>query len=475
MIKNVKMPIKEFPKPISILKLIGPSFIILALGLGSGEVILWPYLVSKYGLGIIWGAILGITFQYIMNMEIERYALARGESIFVGFYRKSKLIPFWFILSSFVPWIWPGIIASSATIFANLLGFKNSSFVAMLLLVVIGLILSLGPVLYKTIETMQRTIISIGVPTIFVITVVLAKNVHWESLANGLVGVGDGYNFLPAGISLSAFLAALAYSGAGGNLNLSQSFYVREKGYGMGVYAEKIKGLLYGTSKKLTLTGTDFEINKNNLANFKAWWRNINIEHLIVFWFTGAFTICMLGLLSYITAYKNPQATEGIGFLFLEAEAMSQMLFPYAGTFFLLIAGTTLFGTQLGIFDSTSRIISENIVLASNGKLKDKYLAKSYFVVLWSQIIAGIFILLSGFNQPLQLVILAAVLNAFAMFVHVGLTLWVNKTLLHKSIRPGFLRTLGMVLAFLMYGGFSIYVLLDRFGLLYNIVRLFRL
>ena len=50
---------KEFPKPIPFRKLIGPSFVILALGLGSGEVILWPYLASNYGLGIAWGGTSG--------------------------------------------------------------------------------------------------------------------------------------------------------------------------------------------------------------------------------------------------------------------------------------------------------------------------------------------------------------------------------------------------------------------------------
>ncbi len=63
---------KLFPEPVSLKKLIGPSFVILALGLGSGEVILWPYLTANYGLGIAWGAILGITFQYFMNMEIKK-------------------------------------------------------------------------------------------------------------------------------------------------------------------------------------------------------------------------------------------------------------------------------------------------------------------------------------------------------------------------------------------------------------------
>jgi len=89
--------VKDLPKALSLKKLIGPSFIILGLGLGSGEVVLWPYLTSKFGMGIIWGAILGLTFQFFMNMEIERYALVRGESVFVGFARKVGWLPLWFL------------------------------------------------------------------------------------------------------------------------------------------------------------------------------------------------------------------------------------------------------------------------------------------------------------------------------------------------------------------------------------------
>jgi hypothetical protein len=63
---------KEFPLAPPLKKILGPSFILLALGLGSGEVILWPYLTSNYGLGIVWGALVGITLQFFINMEIER-------------------------------------------------------------------------------------------------------------------------------------------------------------------------------------------------------------------------------------------------------------------------------------------------------------------------------------------------------------------------------------------------------------------
>jgi hypothetical protein len=166
-----------------------------------------------------------------------------------------------------------------------------------------------------------------------------------------------------------------------------------------------------------------------------------------------------------VTTYGTGQDIPGINFVLLEAAEIGKQLFPFAGTFFLIVAGLTLFGTQLTVFDATSRILSENVILASKDKISSKKLPKIYYGVLWLQIFAGITIFLTGFTEPLQLLILAAVLNAFAMFVHVGLTLWLNKTSLEDELKPKLLRTTAMVLAFLFYGGFSIYTILDRFFL----------
>jgi len=125
---------RAFPAPMSFKKILGPSFIILALGLGSGEVILWPYLAANYGLGIAWGAILGITFQYFMNMEIERYSLVKGESVFVGTYKLFKPAVYWFIASTFLGWALPGIVAASAKIMANVIGIENFKWIAVFFL-----------------------------------------------------------------------------------------------------------------------------------------------------------------------------------------------------------------------------------------------------------------------------------------------------------------------------------------------------
>src|SRR3989304_7858645 len=154
-------------------QLLGPSFILLGLGLGSGEIILWPYLTSNFGMGIIWGAVLGITLQFFINMEIERYSLVKGESIFVGFARKFRSLPYWFILSTFFAWIWPGIIAASAKLLGAVFGVGDTKFIAILLLILIGAILTLGPILYKTVEKIAIFLIAFGVPGIFVLTLFL--------------------------------------------------------------------------------------------------------------------------------------------------------------------------------------------------------------------------------------------------------------------------------------------------------------
>lgn len=466
-LKSKNLPVKKLPKAPALRKIIGPSFIILGLGLGSGEVIMWPYLASNYGMGIIWGAVIGITFQFFINMEIERYALARGESIFVGYKRLFNWAPVWFILSTFIPWMWPGIAASSAVLLGNVIGINNTNLFAIILLIIMGCILSFGPVLYKTVEGLQKILIIIGVPTIFVFSLLLTSKADWTAVAQGIVGNGDGFWFLPAGISLAAFLGALAYAGAGGNLNLAQSFYVKEKGYGMGKYAGRITSLFTGKKEKVSLEGARFSINKQSINDFNTWWRRINTEHFLVFWLTGSITIVLLSLLAYTTVYLSGSQSATIDFVLVEATAIGRSLAPVAGTFFLIVTGMTLFGTQLTVFDATSRIISENIVLTASKKIEARYIPKIYYLVLWLQILAGIIILSLGFKQPLQLLTIAAVLNAFALFVHTGMTLVLNKKDLPKAIGPNKLRTLAMLLAFIFYGSFSIFVIVTELNKLF--------
>lgn len=451
---------KDLPHPPPLKKLIGPSFILLGLGLGSGELILWPYLSANFGLGIIWGAVIGITLQFFLNMEIERYTLATGESIFVGLSRIFKKFSApWFMLTTFVPWVWPGLAASSAKLISYATGIEYNKYLPIVLLVIIGIILSLGKYLYKTQEAFQKTIILVGIPFIIILTLFLAKPVDYLVLTKGLVGIGNGFWLIPTGLSFATFLGALAYAGAGGNLNLSQSYYIKEKGFGMGAHTGKISSLFSNQKQNLKLEGALFKNSLENIKIFKLWWKRINLEHGIVFWMTGAITMLFLSLLSYITTFKQGGVASDINFLFSESLHISGKTSPYIGTAFLLVAALMLFGTQFSVYASTSRILSENLVISSVKKFKIENLSKYFYIFLWLQIIGGSIIFLAGFSEPLTLVVTGGVMNAATMFIYAIMVYILNTKALPKMVAPSLVRRVIMIAAILFYGGFSIFTI----------------
>lgn len=459
---------KKFPPAPRLKELIGPSFIILALGLGSGEIILWPYLVSNYGLGIAWGALLGLTFQYFINMEIERYALVKGESVFVGLRKMFSWAPQWFILSTFFGFGLPGIVAASAKLLAHVFGLEDFKWLAIGLLILIGLIISFGKTVYSLMENLTQIILILGVPFLMLLVFYSVDASQIADLFKGLVGVGNNYHWLPEGVSLATLLAAFAYSGAGGNLNLTQSIYIKEKGYGMGKYSEKMSGLFKrgaNSDSFLKLIGTDFNPDKQeNVQNFKIWWKRISTEHFLVFWAVGLFTIFLLMVLSYASVYNKAGNMQGIDFLINEGSMIGSNLLPWVGSLFFVVLAIMLFQTQLGVLDSTSRIMAENMALSSidkKGKVKVN-LSKFYFTFLWLQIIFGSILFLLNFYEPKSLIITGAVVNAVAMFVHIGLVSRLNKKTLPQICQPACWRRNIMTIIFIFFGVFSVITLVSE-------------
>ena len=458
--ENIISPLgaKELPLAPPLKRLLGPSFILLGLGLGSGEIVLWPYMASNYGLGIAWGLLLGITMQFFINMEVSRYALVNGESVFVGFARLCRWLPIWFIFSTFFGFGWPGIGLYGASLLsaaAEPVLVIQPTTIAIIVFVAIGIILSAGKVLYKTVEQLQKFLIGICVPFIVGLTYYLAPGKDILALAKGIVGQGEHYAFFPPGIVLGTFLGALAYAGAGGNLNLAQSCYVRDKGYGMGKYAQGITGLMTnsGTSNRFTLTGTTFPTTPENINRIQQWWRVINWEHFLVFWLLGLFTMLTLTLLSYSTTFGSGDNAEGIQFITMESVAIGQSTLQMFGTIFLLVTGVMLCATQLTILDATTRIITENIILLLFGK-RSFHVFKVYYSVLWLQIFFGITVFSLGFDQPLTLIIFGAIVNAFSMFVYTGILLYLNNNELAKPVRPTLWRNFMLAFTFVFFGSF---------------------
>lgn len=316
------------------------------------------------------------------------------------------------------------------------------------MLVVLGGIYSLGRVVYRTQETVQKAIILLGVPVVVGLAIWLAGRADWTALAAGVMNVGR----LPAGIPLATFLAALVYSGAGGNLNLAQSLYVKEKGYGMGKYSGHITNVLAGQEEEVKSTGEVFAQTQENIGRFKTWWRQINLEHGMVFWVTGVVTMLLLMLLAYSTVHGNPEVGTSIKFVLLEAKAMGGL-----GVAFLAAVALMLFGTQFAVYGSNARMATENLALLVPSS-KAHHISRYFYGFLWLQIGLGIVVLGAGFIEPLALVVTGAVLNAGAMCVYAGLILKLNLEL-PKALRPAWWRVVIVGLASALYGGFTVFTI----------------
>ena len=258
-------------------------------------------------------------------------------------------------------------------------------------------------------------------------------------------------------------LSGLVFAGAGGVNNLCQSNWIRDKGFGMGIYIPRIVSPITGEEVAAPATGSMMRQDPENLRRFRGWWAVANREQLVSFWFICVFSITVFSTLAYSTVFGKAIAGQAnLAFIRAEGEALKQVVAPWFGTFFWVFGALSMILVALGTIDYIARIVAD--------VLKTVYLQDSqrwtesrvYFLVAWGTIAAGSIILLSGFNQPLLLLVTAACLNGMVMFVYSILLIQLNRRGLPPAIRVSGFRLAMLVFATLFYGFFAGWLVIEQ-------------
>lgn len=447
--KNLPAPeIRELPKPPKkFWKLIGPGIVASGVGLASGEFILWPYMTSQVGFVFLWGAAIGVTIQWFLNMEIERYTLATGETAISGFNRYWKGWGLVFVVLAYFQNLWPGWVTSSATMLSYLVG-GNVTIIAIVMLIVIGLILTLAPVVYTMLERLLiAKVIVIGL--FFLIAILLVINVDtWKALPTAVASFGT----FPSELGFAVLMGAIAFAGAGGAQNLAQSNWIRDKGYGMGAYVPRIVSPITGEDKAvMTKSAYVFEPNPENMGRWKRWWRFANLEQGVAFAGVTFVTILLTSMLAYATLFGRDDVTNSIDFLRVEGEVLNDIVGPWFGVLFWAVGTFSLFAAAVGIVDYTSRLSAD--ILKSTYLQKRKISeSRIYFIAVWGLVIAGIAILGLGLQQPIVLLIISACVAGVSMFIYSILLAIMNRRSLPKQIRINGWRTTVLIFASAFFG-----------------------
>jgi Mn2+/Fe2+ NRAMP family transporter len=458
----------DLPEPLPMRHVIGPSVLLLAGAIGSGEYVLWPYITSQVGMSLVWLVMIGVATQYFLNMEIERYTLATGETAVSGFTRLWKPWGWLFIIMTVVPWAWPGWATGGTTTLSFVFGFSEDAipYVTIGVLLLIGAVLTVSPVVYQTVEKVQFFFVALIVLFLVYAAVALLGFDGYEALGKGFLEV-DQIPDDAETVGAATLLGAIAFAGAGGALNLVQSNWVRDKGLGMGARLPKVVSPFTGEETAAPTTGFFFKRDEENLRRWRGWWKVANREQFWTFFAIGAAALLILMTLTYVSVGTGGDA-ESFDFIRNEGEALKSEHGDWLGTVFWLIGTVVLFSTNLAVLDMVGRVTADVLKtgpLAANTKWSESRL---YFTVVWLEIAFGSAILLSGVDQPLLLLVIASSLNGLVMFVYSALLIQLNRGMLPREIGLGGGRLAAIWWAVLFYGFFSVILLWDQIGNLFE-------
>ena len=410
------------------------------------------YITSQVGLIFLWGAVLGVGIQWFLNMEIERYTLATGETALTGFNRYWKYWGLVFVVMVYLQNLWPGWATSSATMLTYLFG-GDPTVIAIGMLLVIGAALTLAPVIYVALE--RLIFLKVAVIGLFLIVAIFAviKGSSYESLPDAVTNFGH----VPTELGLALVMGAIAFAGAGGGQNLAQSNWIRDKGFGMGRYHPRLVSPVTGRRDEAgsETAGYVFEPTEENLARWRRWWRFANIEQASSFVLVTIITITFTSLIAHTAVFGKPGLENSIDFLEVEGNELKSIVGPWFGTLFWAVGAFSLFAAAVGIVDYASRL-SADILKTTYLRRSRLSESKLYFGLVWSLVGIGILVLLVGIDQPLVLLVISACVAGAMMFMYSLLLLLINRRSLPEQIRVRGVRAGVLVFSFAFFGLLSL-------------------
>jgi hypothetical protein len=262
-------------------------------------------------------------------------------------------------------------------------------------------------------------------------------------------------------------VAFAAIAGAGGLSNTLFSNYARDKGWGMGAQVGAIPSAVGGLPIALSHVGEVFLPDEKSMPRWKGWMRHIFRDQIAV-WMLASFVGMALPCMLSLQFIRNATVT-GNRVAAMTAEGISLEHPNHAGLFWtltLLCGFLVLAPGQISASDQIARRWTDIIWTASSrikrlGGNRVKYV---YYSILSVYAAWGLFVL---WRLPaLDIAKIGAVLGNIALGFSALHSLYANRTLMPKPLRPHWLMQIGVVLCGLFFIGISMVVMVDLWNTL---------
>ena len=449
-------------------KMAGPGAVLVGLSIGAGEIVIWPRIVAEYGAGMVWAAMAGVFLQLWVNLEVGRWTIATGETVYTGYSRVWRGFGPLFILLTIIGWIAPGWARASGLALKALLigpdGWGSDTFWTVITFVAVAVILFGPKMVYNSVEKTIELLVAIVTIGLIVVVIAVGSFDTWKALAGGALNVGYKEPTMP----VKSLFIALVFAGAGGTANLFYTFYLRDKNIGMGGRLPELQNRLRGRAETAPSTGFRFSETEENVKRFRAWWNYVKKDQLLFFYALNTVTILLFIFGALAVLHPKGIVPAAGSLIWDEAQILGEVWGGAGRTIFLLVGVATLFGTQLALIDGVARSVADIVYTNFKGAQK-RELSWWYLVVAGAWIVVGClitYIMEQRGISELGFLFNAAYMGGFAMALYVPLTLYINHRYLPKAAKPGKICTTAMIIASLVYVGFAIASLAWEVGLI---------
>ena len=461
------LPASPAPKGLGWVGVVGPGVIVLGTSIGSGEFLLGPAVFVRHGLTLLWVTSVAIVLQTVFNTEVMRYTLATGEPVFTGFMRTrpSSTAWAWFYTALFLLQLgWPAFAATAAgAIFflfeQRLPGPLDAAaiyYIGVVTFLACAAVLMVGRRIERTLELLNWVLVVVILGGFLALAVLFVPAGTWAAAAAGLAGfdVAQGtFNLLPSGTDFFLLGALVAYSGAGGVVNITLSNWARDRGYGMGERVGYIPAAVGGHKMKLAHSGFIFAPDPEAMRQWRGWWRIVRADQWGVFC-TGAILGMVLPALLYVTFLPRGTDIEGLGISAALASGVGARASVLLGGVIAFLGAWILFKTQLDNLEAMVRAMTD-ILWTGNRRVRawrGGDVRAVYYSVLSAVVLWGIVAL--RLAQPIVLLKLGANVAGVVFIVASLHLLYVNTRLLPQHVRPPLWRRAALVGVTVFYGFF---------------------
>lgn len=421
-----------------ILFALGPSMIALGISIGSGEWLLGPLVIGKYGfIGIGWVILVSIVLQVFYNVELARFTLATGEPPVLAFGRTPPGYILWIPLAlftlalSFMVGGWA--VNAGASLFVLFMGrpylpheLEVVRMLGIALLVLAFVFVLVGRKIERSLEMVFGVTISFILIGLILVTLVVVPISYLGQALVSLVTVTAP----PKGTDVTLLGALVGYAALASGLNFMFIGAYRDKGYGMGYRVGYIGGLIGGKRGTLLPTGKTFPENEKNAILWRRWFRILLIDQWGIYFLgcvIGMMGPCILvGYLSSLPGVAMPtQDTIPVYAALRLGQEYGPVLFGWA----LLTGFAMLFNTQMGILDSLTRCVADSAYgissalreMGGNDPRWLYYLTRVALVVMMSVLI--------HLAPPMQLIKISANMASLASMIFPLVMIYLNRQL----------------------------------------------